>query len=93
MIPALGVSVLTVAVVLQLLDSDAGRSAGRLIASAVGVLMLLEGALVLLTSPNISDASGMTTVTHGIAMVIAGAGIWSIAYRALWRGVSSHKQR
>jgi hypothetical protein len=93
MIPALGVSVLTVVVVLQLLDSGVGKSAGRLIASAVGLLMLLEGALVLLTSPSFSDDAGMTTVTHGVAMVVAGAGIWAIAYRSLWAGPRSHTRQ
>jgi hypothetical protein len=91
MIPALGVSALTVAVVLQLLDLDAGRSGGRLTATAVGVLMLLEGALVLLTSPGFSDDAGMTTATHGVALLAAGAGIWGIAHRALWSRVTSHK--
>jgi hypothetical protein len=93
MIPALGVSVLTVVVVLQLLDVDAGRSAGRLIASAVGVLMLLEGALVWLTSPGFSDDAGITTATHGVALMVAGAGIWGIAHRALWSRVASHRRR
>jgi hypothetical protein len=91
MIPALGVSVLTVAVVLQLLDGGISSSARRLIASAVGILMLLEGALVLFTSPGFSDASGMTTATHGVVLVVAGAGIWAIAYRSLWSRVSSGK--
>jgi hypothetical protein len=97
MIPALGVSLLTVMVVLQLLDSDTGRSAskqsaaGRLIASAVGILMLLEGALVLFTSPGFSDATGVTTATHGIALVVAGVGIWGIAHRTLWTRISSNK--
>jgi hypothetical protein len=85
MIPALGVSVLTVAVVWQLLDAGAGRSAARLIASVVGVLMLLEGALMLLTSSSFSDPAGMTTATHAVAMIVAGAGIWGISHRSVYR--------
>ena len=93
MIPALGVSLLTVAVVLQLMEEGVARPSDRLIASAVGALMVLEGALVLLTSPGFSDASGMTTATHGVAMIVAGAGIWSIAHRSLWSRVSAGKSQ
>ena len=89
MIMALGVSVLTVVVVLQLLDGRTGRFSGRLTASAVGVLMLLEGAVVLFTSPDPADP---TTVTHSVAMMAAGAGIWSIAHLDLWQAVSSGKR-
>jgi hypothetical protein len=92
MIPALGVSVLTVAVVLQLLDAGVGRAAARLTASAVGFLMLVEGALVLLASPSFADPSGVTAATHGVAMIVAGSGIWGIAYRSLWSPVSSGKR-
>jgi hypothetical protein len=88
-LPAIGVSVLTVAVVLQLLDVDAGRSTGRLVASTVGALMLLEGALMLLSSSSISDDTGITTAAHGIVLLIAGAGTWGIAHRSLWSRVSS----
>lgn len=83
-IPVLGVSVLTVMVVLQLLGASAGRSAGRMVATVVGILMLLEGAVVLLLSPGFSDAAGMTTSAHGVAMITAGTGVWAIAYRSLW---------
>ena len=79
---ALGVSALTVVVVLQLLDGRTGRVSGRLTASVVGVLMLLEGAVVLLTSRHPAD---MTAVIHGVAMMAAGAGIWSVSYQHLWR--------
>ena len=79
-IPALFVSVLTIAVVLQLLEG----SAPRWIASAVGVLMLVEGSCVLLTTPTWSAETAATTAIHGVAMVAAGAGIWAIAYRALF---------
>jgi hypothetical protein len=79
---ALGVSALTVVVVLQLLDGRAARVSGRLTASVVGVLMMLEGAAVLLTSRNAADT---TAVIHGVAMMAAGAGIWSISYQHLWR--------
>jgi hypothetical protein len=72
MIPALGVSALTVAVVLQLLDGGTSRLTARLISTALGVLMILEGAAVLFTSPGLTD----------------GAGIWAIAYRTLWSRVS-----
>lgn len=81
MIMALGVSALTVVVVLQLLDGSDALVSGRLTASVVGVLMLLEGAVVLFTTPDLAD---MTPITHGVAMMAAGAGIWSIAYRSLW---------
>ena len=95
MILALGVSLLTVAVVLQLLEGEVSQSATRLIASAVGVLMVLEGALVLFTNPNFADDSGLTTATHGVALLVAGAGTWAIAYRSLWGRVNpevrSHK--
>jgi hypothetical protein len=84
MIPALGVSLLTVAVVVQLLEAGVSKSAARLIAFAVGVLMLLEGAFVLFTSPSLSDPFGMTAATHGVAMVVAGAGVWGIAHRAVY---------
>jgi hypothetical protein len=93
MIPALGVSLLTVVVVLQLLEGEFGTSATRLIASAVGVLMLLEGGVVLLTNPGFTDDSGITTATHGIALLAAGAGIWAIAYRSLWTRKSSNEPR
>jgi hypothetical protein len=89
MIPALGVSLLTILVVLQLLESGVGKPSGRLIASAVGVLMLVEGAVVLFASPNLTGDSSITTATHGIAMVVAGAGIWGLAHRALWRRTSA----
>lgn len=92
MIPALGVSVLTVAVALQLLDTGVGKSAARLTASVVGLLMLLEGGLLLLTSPSLSDPAGLTAATNGVAMIAAGAGIGAIAYRSLWSPVSSGKQ-
>lgn len=91
MIPALGVSLLTVVVVLQLLDEESSKSVTRFIASAVGVLMLLEGALVLFTNPSFSDDSGLTTATHGVVLLVAGAGIWAIAYRSLWSRVSPPK--
>jgi len=89
MFMALGVSALTVVVVLQLLDGRTGRFSGRLTASAVGALMLLEGALVLFTSPDLADP---TAVIHGVAMMAAGAGIWSVAHRDLWHAVSSIKR-
>jgi hypothetical protein len=89
MIMALGVSALTVVVVLQLLDGRTGRFSGRLTASVVGVLMLLEGAMVLFISPDLAD---MTPVTHGVAMMAAGAGIWSIAHLNLWQAAASGKQ-
>ena len=86
---ALGVSALTVVVVLQLLDGNAGRVSGRLTASAVGILMLLEGAAVLFTTPDLADP---TAVVHGVALLAAGAGIWSLAHRPLWQAVSSLKR-
>ena len=89
MFMALGVSALTVVVVLQLLDGRTGRFSGRLTASVVGVLMLLGGALVLFISPDLTD---MTPITHGVAMMAAGAGIWSIAHLDLWQAVSSGKR-
>jgi len=79
---ALGVSALTVAVVLQLLEGRAAMPSGRLTASVVGVLILLEGAVVLFTSPDLTDP---TPIVHSIAMMAAGAGIWSIAHQSLWR--------
>jgi hypothetical protein len=79
---------LTVAVVLQLLESSAGKPAARLIASAVGVLMLLEGAIVLLRSSRFADDAGQTTAAHGIALVVAGAGVWALSYRILWTRVT-----
>jgi hypothetical protein len=82
MMMALGVSALTVVVVLQLLDGRTGGFSGRLTASVVGGLMLLEGALVLFTSPDRADP---TTLAHSIAMMAAGAGIWSIAHRSVWQ--------
>jgi hypothetical protein len=88
MIPALGVSALTVAVVLQLLDGGTSRLTARLISTALGVLMILEGAAVLFTSPGLTDDAGLTSATHGVALVAAGAGIWAIAYRTLWSRVS-----
>lgn len=81
MFMALGVSALTVVVVLQLLEGSTGGFSARLIASAVGTLMLLEGAVVLFSSPDLTDP---TAVVHGVAMMAAGAGIWSLAHRALW---------
>jgi len=90
MFMALGVSALTVVVVFQLLDGTTARFSGRLTASAVGMLMLLEGALVLLTSPNLADP---TPVIHGVAMLAAGAGIWSIAHRDLWLSISSRRRQ
>lgn len=89
MIMALGVSALTVVVVLQLLDGSAGWFSGRLTASVVGALMLLEGAVVLFISPDLAD---MTPVTHGVAMMAAGAGIWSVPHRSLWQAVSQGKR-
>ena len=90
MIPALGVSLLTVVVALQLFEEEVSKSATRLIASAVGVLMVLEGAVVLLTNPSFTDDPGITTATHGVALLVAGAGIWAIAYRSLWTRQSSN---
>ena len=84
---------LTVAVVQQLLDSWAGASAGRLVASVVGALMVLEGAMVLLMSTAFSGAEKISTAANGLAMVVAGAGIWGIAYRSLWSHVSTGKSR
>ena len=87
MIPALGVSVLAIAVVLQLFDEGETRgAAARRIASTVGLLMVLEGAWVLFRSPGWSGETAATTATHGVAMVAAGVGIGAIAYRALWSG-------
>ena len=86
---ALGVSALTVVVVLQLLDGNTGRFSSRLIASAVGLLMLLEGAVVLFTSPDMADP---TTMVHGVAMMAAGVGIWSIGHRALWDAVAARRR-
>ena len=77
---ALGVSVLTVAVVSQLLDGSSARVSGRLTASAVGLLMLLEGAVVLFTN---SDHAEPTAVIHGGAMLAAGAGLTFAATVAL----------
>ena len=90
MFMALGVSALTVLVVSQLLDGSSGRFSGRLTVSAVGVLMLVEGGLILFTSPNLAD---MTPITHGVAMMAAGAGIWSIAHRDLWQSISSRRRQ
>ena len=85
MILALGVSFLTIMVVLQLLDAGIRPSARRLVAFAVGSLMLLEGALVLLRSSNLSEAATSATAVHGVALIVAGAGIWGIAHRSRWR--------
>jgi hypothetical protein len=90
MFMALGVSALTVAVVLQLLDGRTGKFSGRLTASVVGALMLLEGAAVLFTSPSLRDP---TAVVHGVAMLAAGAGIWSIAHRDLWHSIASRRRQ
>jgi hypothetical protein len=90
MFMALGVSALTVVVVLQLLDGRTGLFSGRLIASAVGVLMLLEGAVVLFTTPDLADP---TAVVHGVAMMAAGAGIWSISHQSLWQAISSKRRQ
>jgi hypothetical protein len=91
-IPALGVAVLTIAVVLQLFEGAINRSTARLICSAVGVLLILEGAWVMLTSPSWAGETGPTTATHGIALIAAGAGIWAIAYRALWDRVARRRR-
>jgi len=82
MLPALGVSALTVAVVWQLLDGWPSRFSRRLIASAVGLLILLEGSLLLLTLPDTAAMDGMTPAVHGVALICAGAGIWAIAHRS-----------
>lgn len=78
---ALGVSALTVVVVLQVLEGQASLASGRLTAAIVGGLLLLEGAALLFTSP---DLTNPTPVTHAVAMMAAGAGIWGIAHRRLW---------
>lgn len=80
MFMALGVSALTVVVVLQLLEGRAAMPSGRLTASIVGILMLLEGAVVLFTSH-----PDPTPIVHSVALMAAGAGIWSIAHQSLWR--------
>ena len=80
MFMALGVSALTVVVVLQLLEGRAAMPSGRLTASIVGILMLLEGAVVLFTSH-----PDPTPIVHNVALMAAGAGIWSIAHQSLWR--------
>ncbi len=90
MIMALGVSALTVLVVFELLEGRTHTVSARLTASIVGILMLLEGAVVLFTSPDLSDP---TPVIHGVAMMAAGAGIWSLAHYRLWWAVSSRKRQ
>jgi hypothetical protein len=89
MIMALGVSALTVVVVLQLLDGESGRFSHRLTVSGVGLLMLLEGAALLFSSPHLSDP---TRIIHGVAMIVAGAGIWSTAHQSLWRVFPSRRR-
>ena len=82
-IPVLGVSWLTVEVAAQLLEPGAGGSAGRLIAALVGVLMLLEGGFMVMTSYGFAGPASMTTAIHGVGLLFAGAGIWAIAHRKL----------
>ena len=89
-IPALGVSLLTIAVVLQLLEDDASRLVARMNATAAAVLLLLEGSWVLFTSRSWSGEAALTTNSHGIAMLAAGAGIWAITYLPLSNGIPAH---
>ena len=84
MIVALGVVVLVIAVVRQLLPESRSRLTVPMIATALGMVVLIEGAVVLLKLPGLADDSRMTTAAHGIAMVLAGAGIWGIAHRSRW---------
>jgi len=90
-IPALGVSALTVAVVLQLLDVDIHRFAGRLTASTLGLLLSLEGVLCLLAARGMSGDAGRTTLAHAVVLVMAGAAIWSLGHRDLWSRENSGK--
>ena len=76
-IPSLGVSLLTVAVVLQLLESVDSRVARRFVASAAGVFMLVAGGVLLLTASGFSDPTKTTTAAHGVALMVAGVGVWA----------------
>jgi hypothetical protein len=86
----IAVACITVAVAWKLLAIGVGGAAGRMIAIAVGAMILAEGSYLLITAGSLSTDTGLNSAANGGVLIFTGAGIWAIAHRSRrWKASDS----
>jgi hypothetical protein len=86
----IAVACITVAVAWKLLAIGVGGATGRMIAIALGAMVLAEGSYLLITAGSLSTDTGLNSTVNGGLLIFTGAGIWAIAHRSRrWKASDS----